>query len=152
MSRSNANDPLLLTAAACAFGSLIPAALRQTYVIPHLPDPLADADAIVTSPAAHPFGVPSALLGLASFATTFGLALAAQKSPLARKLLGAKITLDCTLAAYDLAAEALVFHEVSTYSLVTAACTATMAAAAPKPILEALRIVAHDATILVDHI
>ena len=151
-SRSNSNDPLLLAACATAFASLIPSALRQTGVIGNLPDPLVDANKIVESPVAHPFGVPASLLGLASFSITFGLALAAQNSSLARKLLGGKIAIDCTIAAYDLALEAVAFGELSSWSLGTAAATGVMAYAAHKPVVEALRIAAHDATVMVNTI
>ena len=151
-SQSNSNDPILLAACATAFATLVPAALRQTGVIGHLPDPVSDADNIVQSREAHPFGVPASLLGLSSFAITFGLALAAQKSTLARKLLGGKIVIDCGIATYDLALEATLFGQLSSWSLATAASTAVMAVAARKPVVEALRIAAHDATVLVDTI
>ncbi len=151
-SRSNSNDPLLLAACATAFATLIPPVLRQTGAIKHLPDPLANADRIVTSSEARPFGVPAAFLGLATFAATFGLALAARNSTLARRLLGGAVVLDGAVAAYDLTLEAVAFRQLSTWSLATAAATTIMIVAARKPALESLRIAAHDVTVLVDHI
>ncbi len=69
LSSSNA----AIAATAGAMFSLLPVAAHQIGMIKHLPDPpgsIFDSDRITTSRMAHPFGVPDALLGLASYAVT----------------------------------------------------------------------------------
>jgi uncharacterized membrane protein len=110
------------------------------------------AQEITQSPVAHPLGAPSALIGLATFTATFGLALAARHSPTARKLLGAKLLLDAGIAAYDLTLEGVVFRKVSPWSIATAAATVTMLVAAAGPVSEAYQIALHTGVEIVDTI
>ena len=151
-SRSQSNDVLLLTACASTLATLVPVLLRQTGAISNLSDPLADTNAIAASPTSHPRGIPGSIFALARHTITLGLALAAQKSPVARKWLGASVVLNSVASAYELTLQAVVFREVSTYAAATAALTGLTVYAARKPVVEALRIAAHDATVIVDTI
>ncbi len=113
----------LLTAACCAaLATLAPVALYQTGVLKHLPDPpsaIFDSDAIASSKAAHPLGVPDALLGLANFGATLALIFLARRGGRARQLLGAKLTLDAAAGAFNAG------RQVVSFGKLCACCTGT---------------------------
>ena len=103
--------------------SLIPVALYQTGIIENLPDPPSrffNSEMITRSKAAHPFGVPDALLGLASFSSTFVLILIAGRSTRARKLLAVKLTLDTTAAAFNVARQLSSFRRLCSWCTMAA--------------------------------
>lgn len=119
-------------------------ALFQLGIIKHLPDPPwgpFDADAVHGSPEAYVFGIPDALLGIASYAATAGLAAMGPKDryrcarwiPLA---MASKASLDAAMAGKLTADEALKFRKFSLWSLLVAAATAI---ALPLAIPEAVR-------------
>lgn len=82
-----------------------------------------DSEKITTSNAAHPLGIPDGLLGLASFGTTLGLILAARCSPVAKKLLGAKLTMDVAAAGFNAGRQVINFGKLCSW------CTGTAIAA-----------------------
>ena len=97
------NRPLLIGACCAALSTLVPVACYQLSLIPKLPDPplsVFDSEHITMSKMAHPLGIPDALLGLASFGTTLTLAILAGRNGTARKLLGVKLGLDASAAAF----------------------------------------------------
>ena len=124
-------DRALLVGANCvALATLVPVALYQLGAISHLPDPPAsvfDSERITTSKAAHPFGIPDALLGLASFGTTLSLAVLSRRSTTARKLLGAKLMLDVSAAAFNAGRQAVSFGKLCSWCTGTALSAGVMA-------------------------
>lgn len=124
------NQPLLIGAACVAIAALVPVAMYQTHVIQTLPDPplkVFDSERITMSKTAHPFGVPDALLGLASFGTTLGLALLAGRDPRAKKLLGVKLALDATMAAFNASRQVIEFGKLCSWCTATALSAGVMA-------------------------
>ena len=118
-------------AAACcgALALLVPVALYQTKVISHLSDPpfpLFDSDQITRSEAAHPFGVPDALLGLASFGVTLVLIRASRHDPRVRKVLGAKLALDAGAASLNAARQVVSFGKLCSWCMGSAIATGVM--------------------------
>lgn len=125
-SGSGVNDALLLGACCTALATLAPVAMYQTGLLKRLPDPPSrffDSDRIASSRAAHPFGVPDALLGLASFGTTLALILLSRRSPTAKKLLGAKLTLDAAAGTVNAG------RQVVSFGKLCSCCTGTAIAA-----------------------
>lgn len=113
----------MLAGCCVAIGSLIPVALYQVGAIKHLPDPpseVFDSDTITSSKDAHPFGIPDALLGIASFGTTLALVLASRRSETARRLLAAKLVLDTTVAAFDSTRQVISFRKLCSWCTVVA--------------------------------
>jgi uncharacterized membrane protein len=140
---SGSGDTLLTAACCTALATLIPVALYQTGVLSDLPDPpssIFDSERIVSSKIAHPLGVPDALLGLASFGTTLGLILLARHSPLAKKLLGAKLTLDGAAAAFNAGRQVVSFGKLCSYCTGTALAAGVMAYAGREVIADSWRI------------
>lgn len=91
-----------------AAGSMMPIALYQTGVIPHLPEPplpMLDADAVDAAGEAYAIlATPDALLGLGSYAVTAGLAAMggerrAETRPWVPLALAAKAVADAVVAA-----------------------------------------------------
>lgn len=83
------SNTLLLAATSAAILALVPVAAHQVGLLSHLPDPsgaLFASDEIADSKAAHPLGMPDAVAGLASYATTMTLALMTPSHPKARRL------------------------------------------------------------------
>lgn len=141
MSPALKNRNLLLAANTGAIASLVPVALHQLGALPHLPDPpspLFNSDAITESPMAHPFGVPDALLGLASYATTLTLALSARNCTVARRALAAKLLLDGAAAAFNTTRQVVRFRRLCSWCMGTVAATAVMLWAARPLLAEAL--------------
>jgi uncharacterized membrane protein len=91
------------------------------------------------SKAAHPFGVPDALLGLASFGTTLTLALMSKRSRMANKLLGAKLVLDASAAAFNAGRQVVSFGRLCSWCTGTALSAGVMAYAGRASIRNSLR-------------
>lgn len=127
----NAHDDALLLGACCtALATLVPVGLYQTGMIPRLPDPpmsLFESERIVMSNAAHPLGIPDALLGLASFGTTLTLAILARRHSRAKRLLGAKLILDAAAAAFNAGRQVLLFGKLCSWCTGTAISAGVMA-------------------------
>ena len=120
------NRPLLIGASCAALATLVPVALYQLGAISHLPDPpmrVFDSDRITMSKAAHPLGVPDAVLGLTSFGTTLALAILANRSKTARRLLGMKLMADVSAAAFNAGRQVVGFRKLCSW------CTGTALAA-----------------------
>lgn len=104
-----ANNRAMTACCSAAIGSLVPVALYQCGITHSLTDPhfrIFRSRKIVTSPGAYPFGIPDALLGIASYGTT--LALMCNSRPirsaaptLCRRALQAKLAIDGTLATVN---------------------------------------------------
>lgn len=123
-------DKLLIAACCTALATLVPVALYQTGVVNRLPDPpfrVFDSERITSSKAAHPFGIPDSLLGLASFGATLGLILLARRHATAKKLLGAKLTLDVSVAAFNASRQIIGFGELCSWCTGTALAAGGMA-------------------------
>lgn len=113
----------MLAGSSVAIVSLVPVALYQMKTISHLPDPPSEvfnSDAITSSGQAHPFGIPDALIGIASFGTTLALVLASRRSVTARRLLAAKLALDTTAAAFNATRQLVSFGKLCSWCTVTA--------------------------------
>jgi uncharacterized membrane protein len=124
------NRPLLLGATCTALATLVPVALFQLGAISTLPDPpssVFDSDRITMSKTAHPFGIPDSLLGLASFGATLALALLAAKSRRARTLLGMKLGLDVSVAAFNATRQVKDFGKLCSWCSATALSAGVMA-------------------------
>jgi uncharacterized membrane protein len=132
---STESNPALIAATSAAILTLLPVAAHQLGALPHLPDPpnpIFASDEITGSKAAHPFGVPDSLPGLASYGTTLALALLAENHPAARKLLKAKLLADGTLATFNLVRQVVVFRKLCSWCTATALCTYGMIYASRK--------------------
>ena len=127
------SNPALIATTSAAILTLIPVAAHQLGALSHLPDPpypIFASDEITGSKAAHPFGIPDSLPGLASYSTTLTLALLAEDHPSARKLLKAKLLADGTLATFNLIRQVVVFRKLCSWCTATALCTYAMLYAA----------------------
>lgn len=116
----------MFVACGAALATLVPVALHQIGVMEHLPDPpnpLFDSDGITESKAAHPFGVPDGLLGVASYGTTLGLMIAARENSTARKLLAAKLTIDGGVATFNVVRQVVQFGKFCSWCTGTAIAT-----------------------------
>jgi uncharacterized membrane protein len=120
----------LLVASTCgAICTLIPVAAHQLGVLSHLPDPPSvyfDSDRITEAKLAHPLGIPDALLGLASYGVTLALVVMSSKRPVAKKLLGAKLFVDGTIASVNTVRQVVSFRKVCSWCTATAICTGVM--------------------------
>jgi uncharacterized membrane protein len=124
------NSPLLIAASCVALVTLVPVALYQLNVISELPDPplgVFDSERITRSKAAHPFGIPDALLGLASFGTTLTLALLARRNKTAKKLLGVKLSMDASVAVFNAGRQVAEFGKLCSWCTGTALSAGVMA-------------------------
>lgn len=120
------NRPLLIGACCVALATLAPVACYQLGLISELPDPplrVFASERITMSKIAHPLGIPDALLGLGSFGATLTLALLAGRNKTARKILGVKLGLDASAAAFNAGRQVIEFRKLCSW------CTATAAAA-----------------------
>lgn len=123
---SGSGDKLLVAACCTALATLAPVALYQTGIVKRLPDPpfrVFNSERVTTSKAAHPLGIPDSLLGLASFGTTLALILVARRHPAAKGLLGAKLTLDVSAAAFN------AIRQIFSFGVLCSWCTGTALAA-----------------------
>ena len=137
-SRGN-GDTVLIVGCCTALATLVPVTLYQTGVLHRLPDPpfrVFDSEQITMSHAAHPLGIPDGVLGLVSFGTTLALTLVATRHPAARKLLGAKLTLDASAAAFNSGRQVVSFGKLCSWCTGTALAAGVMAYAGRKTILE----------------
>jgi uncharacterized membrane protein len=134
---SKSRDAVLIGACCTTIATLIPVALYQTGVLRSLPDPpssLFDSERITISKAAHPLGIPDGLLGLASFGATLALILTAKRNPIARKLLGAKLTMDAAAGAFNAGRQVVSFGKLCSWCTGTAIAAGVMAFAGGKVI------------------
>lgn len=112
------NDALLIGACCTAIAALAPVALYQMGLLARLPDPplrVFDSARITTSKAAYPLGVPDGLFGLASFGTTLGLIFLARHHQTAKRLLGAKLILDASTAAFNASRQIISFGKLCSW-------------------------------------
>lgn len=133
------NRPLLIAASCTALATLVPVALYQLDVIPKLPDPplsIFDSERIAMSTSAHPMGIPDALLGLASFGATLALALLAGRDKTAKKLLGVKLGMDASVAAFNAVRQVVLFRKLCSWCTATAVSAGVMAYAGRKSVRE----------------
>lgn len=117
----------LIVASSASILTLLPVALHQFGAIRHLPDPpfaAFDSDTITCSQMAHPFGIPDGVLGLASYGTTLGLALAATESSALKRTLAAKIAFDGGLAAVNTVRQIVRFRKICSWCMGTVATSA----------------------------
>ncbi len=136
------NDALLLGACCAAIATLIPVAMYQTGLLKMLPDPpmrLFDSERIASSKAAHPFGVPDALLGIASFGTTLALIIFSKNNKTVEKMLGAKLTVDAAAGAFNAGRQVVSFGRLCSCCTGTAISAVVMACAGRDHILRAWR-------------
>jgi uncharacterized membrane protein len=123
LSAGDSNQRIMLATCSVALAALVPVALYQTGVISHLPDPpcsVFDSDRITQSKAAYPFGIPDALLGLASFSVTLALIVASRNNVKARKLLGAKLAIDAGAAAFNATRQIISYGKLCSWCMGTA--------------------------------
>lgn len=112
---NTADESLLLGACCTAVAALVPVAMHQTGLLKHLPDPpwkVFNSERIVSSKAAHPFGIPDALLGLGSFGITLALILFSKRSPVAKRLLGAKLVADASAGTFNVVRQVVSFGQL----------------------------------------
>jgi uncharacterized membrane protein len=86
-----------------------------------------DSVRITTSKAAYPFGIPDALLGLASFSATLSLIVLARNHRMAKRLLGAKLVLDASAAAFNASRQVISFGQLCSWCTGTAISAGVMA-------------------------
>ena len=75
---------------------------------------------------AHPFGIPDALPGIASYGTTLLLIRSAPECSVGRRLLGAKLLLDGGVAAFNATRQLVRFGKLCSWCMGTVAATAVM--------------------------
>ncbi|HZL27857.1 MAG TPA: vitamin K epoxide reductase family protein [Acidobacteriaceae bacterium] len=129
MSASCRDENALRFATLVALLTLLPVAAHQLGVLAHLPDPpgrIFDSDRITESAMAHPFGVPDSLPGMASYATTLALAVAARNCDAARRVLAIKLVADGCLAGFNVVRQVTRFGKLCSWCMATAVCTAAM--------------------------
>jgi len=127
---SRESNRLLIGSCCIALATLTPVALYQTGVIPQLPDPplhVFDSERITTSAAARPMGIPDGVLGLASFGTTLALALLARRNLTAKRVLGGKLALDASAAAFNAGRQIVGFGKLCSWCTGTALAAGVMA-------------------------
>ena len=120
----------MLGACCCALASLIPITLYQCGGLKTLPDPpsrIFNSERITSSKAAHPLGIPDGILGIASFSTTLALIILAKKHQPAKKLLGAKLALDASAAAFNASRQVVSFGKLCSWCTATALSAGIMA-------------------------
>lgn len=118
-----------LTGCVAALGTLGVVALFQSGAMQTLPDPPGEifaSERITLSPAAHPMGIPDSYLGLASYGTTLGLLLIANRCPWARRALGLKLMADAGLAGFNVVRQVVSFGKVCSWCTGTALATGMM--------------------------
>jgi uncharacterized membrane protein len=129
----------MLGACCTALATLVPVMLFQIGIVDSLPDPplpLFDSEKITSSKMAHPLGIPDSLPGLASFGVTLALILLARRSPVARRLLGAKLVVDGGAAAFNATRQVIGFGKLCSWCTGTALAAGVMVYAGRKVIAE----------------
>ena len=137
--RMGKDDRLVIGSCCVALATLAPVALYQAGILPRLPDPplrVFDSQRITTSGEGHPFGIPDGWLGLASFGATLVLAILARRHRTAKKLLGAKLTLDASAAAFNATRQVVSFGKLCSWCTGTALAAGVMAYAGREAIQE----------------
>jgi uncharacterized membrane protein len=127
---SRGSDKLLIAASCTALATLVPVALYQTGVLGGLADPplrIFDSERVTTSSAAHALGIPDGWLGLGSFGATLALALLTRRHPKIKKLLGAKLTLDASVAVLNATRQVVSFGKLCSWCTATAISAGVMA-------------------------
>jgi len=113
-----------------AIATLAPVALMQLKLLKRLPDPpgrFFDSEKIVTSEDASRFGIPDGVLGLGSYGMTLALLIAAKPSrPFVRKMLGAKLALDATVATRSVRKQITKHGRICSWCMGAAIATAGM--------------------------
>jgi uncharacterized membrane protein len=90
------------------------------------------------SKAAHPFGVPDGLLGVASYGATMALLLAARGQPKVRPLLAVKLAGDAGFAGFNVVRQIVQFRRVCSWCMLTALATGVMVYAGRKMLTSAV--------------
>ena len=119
----------LAVACSVAMAGLLPVALYQLRLIHHLPDPPGryfDSERVTSSKAAHPFGIPDSLLGLASYGTTLALVTGVRETGPLRRVLAAKLLVDSGMASINTVRQVVSLRRVCSWCMVTAVATAAM--------------------------
>ncbi len=133
-------DGVMMTASCTTLATLVPVALYQIGASSRLPDPpspIFESEQIVSSPSAHPLGVPDGLLGLASFGTTLALILLSKRSRSAKKLLGFKLGLDGATAAFNVGRQIISFRALCSWCTGTALAAGVMVGSGHQLVSEA---------------
>ena len=133
-----------LTGCGIALGALVSVALFQGGVTDRLPDPPGEifaSERITSSKAAHPLGIPDSFLGLASYGVTLALLMSAEKSRVAKRLLGVKLVGDAGLAAFNMVRQVASFGKICSWCTVTAVATGAVVYGGREAIAEAARVV-----------
>ncbi len=123
------NRPLMIGACCVALATLVPVALYQLGVTSELPDPplsVFNSERITMSKTAHPLGIPDSLLGLVSFGTTLTLAILAKRNRTAARLLGIKLGLDASAAAFNAVRQVVEFRKLCSWCTATALSAGAM--------------------------
>lgn len=124
------NRPLLIGACCVALLTLAPVACYQLGLLKELPDPpfgIFDSERITMSKTAHPLGIPDALLGIASFGTTLALAILSRRNRTAKRLLGMKLGIDASAAAFNAGRQVVEFRSLCSWCTATALSAGVMA-------------------------
>jgi uncharacterized membrane protein len=111
----------------CSIAALVPIALYQMGYIRHLPDPSSpvfDSDLITGSKAAHPMGIPDALLGIGNFAITLLLLTRFTRNSALKPILLSKLLLDGGLAATNSIRQVKLFRKICFWCALTAGAAA----------------------------
>jgi uncharacterized membrane protein len=140
-----ADRALAITGCCLALGTLVPIALFQGEVTDALPDPpgaVFASERITLSAAAHPLGVPDSFLGLASYGTTLALVLLAEKSVVAKRLLGAKLVADAGLASFNMVRQVVSFRKLCSWCTGTALATGLVVYGGREAVAESAKAVA----------
>ncbi len=140
----------LLASGSVALASLVPVSLYQLHLIPRLPDPPGawfDSSSITASRAAHPWGIPDSLPGMASYALTLALIVSAERSPRARQWLAAKLAFDGAAAGFNLVRQVIVFRRLCSWCTLTSLATTAMVYAGRHLIADSASSLAHAAQV-----
>ena len=127
---SKRGEKLLVGACCAALATLVPVTLYQAGLVRQLPDPplpFFDSERIAMSKAAHPLGIPDGFLGIASFGMTLGLVLLARRHGTAKKVFGLKLTLDASMAAFNVGRQVVQFGKLCSWCTATAISSGVMA-------------------------
>ena len=133
---------LAVVACGTAIGTLVAVALFQSGAIDTLPDPpgkIFASERITLSKSAHPMGVPDSYLGLASYGTTLGLLLLADRSKWARRALGFKLMGDAGAAGFNAVRQVAQFRKLCSWCTGTALATGVMVYAGRKSIVTSVK-------------
>jgi uncharacterized membrane protein len=109
--------------------SLVPILAHQLGLLRRLPDPpgsVWNSDAITESKAAHPLGIPDAVLGLGSYGATLGLLIASRSYEPALRLLPWKLAADSAAAGFNTVRQVVQFRSLCAWCMGTALATVGM--------------------------